>query len=64
MQQAKPLFEMYIYISANSLCSRLVPRLLVSGQRKKSLGTHCLHMLSFPRISRNLEISVKSALLY
>ena len=31
---------------------------------KKEPGTHCLRMLSFPRISGNLEISVKSAPLH
>ena len=49
MQQAKPLFEMYIYISANSLCSRLVPRLLVSGQRKKEPGHTLLAHAQFPQ---------------
>ena len=31
---------------------------------KNKSGTHCLRMLSFPRISGNLEISVKSAPLH
>ena len=31
---------------------------------RKELGTHCLRMLSFPRISGNLEISVKCASLH
>ena len=31
---------------------------------RKEPGTHCLRMLSSPRISGNLEISVKSALLH
>ena len=37
---------------------------LVHGQREKKPGTHCLCMLSFPWISGNLEISVKSAPLH
>ena len=31
---------------------------------RKEPGTHCLRMLSSPRISGNLEISVKSAPLH
>ena len=31
---------------------------------KKEPGTHCLRMLSFPRISGNLEISVMTAQLH
>ena len=31
---------------------------------KKELGTHCLHMISSSRISGNLEIFVKFALLH
>ena len=31
---------------------------------KKGPGTHCLHMLSSPRISGNLEISIKAAPLH
>ena len=31
---------------------------------RKESGTHCLRMLSFPRISGNLEIPVKSAPLH
>ena len=31
---------------------------------RKEPGAHCLHMLSFPRISGSLKISVKPALLH
>ena len=43
-----------------------VPRsqVLVAWTEKKEPGTHCLRMLSSPRISGNLEISVKSAPLH
>ena len=41
----------------------LVPR-LVRGRGEKSLVHNCLHMLSFPRISGNLETPVKSAPLH
>ena len=45
------------------VATSLVPRLSCVG-RGKEPGTHCLHMLSSPKISGNLEISVKSAPLH
>ena len=45
------------------ICLASFPGSSVWAERKEP-GTHCLRMLSSPRISGNLEISVKSAPLH
>ena len=45
---------------ASIIVLSLIPRLSCVGAGRKEPGTHCLRMLSYPRISGNLEISHKT----